>query len=239
MRSILSGVSAAILAVAVAVGALAQAVTGIGFALVCGPFLVAALGPRYGVPVVIVLSLPLNAAMLLRELRSVRWRSALLLLLPALAVLPLAAYAVHRLSGPVGTVLAGVATLLAALGLAAGFRLRRGAGRRGALVAGAASGTMNVFAGIGGPAAALYAANADWPPATARATLQAYFLALNVATLAILGPRSVSPLLVAATLVGFTVGTLLARRLPDTAARWATLGLAAVSGVVAIVRGLG
>jgi len=234
----LSGVSPAVLAVAVGVGALAQAVSGIGFALVCGPFLVAVLGPLRGVPVAVALSLPLNAAMLLREPRAVRWRPALLLLLPAAAVLPLATYATHRLSGPAATVIAGAATVAAAAALAAGFRLHRAAGPLGAVVAGAASGAMNVLAGIGGPAAALYATNAQWPAATTRATLQAYFLALNVLTLAVLGLPSVSPGLFAAVLAGFAVGSALVRRLPESTARRATLGLAAASGAVAVVRGL-
>ncbi|MDQ6650356.1 MAG: TSUP family transporter [Actinomycetota bacterium] len=228
----------AVLAVAVAVGALAQAVSGIGFALVCGPFLVAVLGPQRGVPVAVVLSLPLNAAILLRDPRSVRWRAALLLLVPAAAVLPLAAYAVHRLSGPAATVVAGAATLCAAAALAAGLRLHRARGPAGAVAAGVVSGAMNVVAGIGGPAAALFAANAEWPPATTRATLQAHFLALNVVTLAVLGLPSVSPGLFGAVLAGFAAGTVLAGRLPEAAARWATLALAAASGVAAVVRGL-
>ncbi|GAC1322241.1 MAG: sulfite exporter TauE/SafE family protein [Mycobacteriales bacterium] len=227
-----------VLALAVGLGALAQAVSGIGFALVCGPFLVAVLGPRHAVSVTVVLSMPLNAAMLARELREVRWRRALLLLVPAAATLPVATNAVHRLRAPVVTLLAGAATVAAAAALAAGLRLHRAGGRSGAVVAGATSAAMNVLAGIGGPAVALYAANAGWPAASARATLQAYFLALNVATLAILGPEPVPPALVVATVVGFAAGVVVARQLSDGTARRATLALAAASGVVAIVRGL-
>ena len=56
--------------VAVAVGAAAQAVTGIGFALVCAPFLVS-LDGRDGVRTVILLSAALNLVMMVRERRDV------------------------------------------------------------------------------------------------------------------------------------------------------------------------
>ena len=45
---------------AVLVGTLAQSISGIGFALVCGPLLVAALGPQDGVRLSVLLSLVLD-----------------------------------------------------------------------------------------------------------------------------------------------------------------------------------
>ena len=56
---------AAVLA-AVLVGTLAQSVSGIGFALVCGPLLVAALGAQDGVRLAVLLSLVLNVVLLAR-----------------------------------------------------------------------------------------------------------------------------------------------------------------------------
>ena len=52
--------------VAVLVGALAQSVSGIGFSLVCGPLLVAALGPPDGVRLGVLLSLCLNVVLVVR-----------------------------------------------------------------------------------------------------------------------------------------------------------------------------
>ncbi len=57
---------------AVAAGAAAQAVTGIGFSLVATPFLVVTSGSREGVREAILLSSVLNLAMLGGEVRLVR-----------------------------------------------------------------------------------------------------------------------------------------------------------------------
>ena len=67
-------------ALAVLVGAMAQSVSGIGFVLVCGPLLVAALGPDDGVRLAVVLSLTVNVAVLARTWRAAELRTALLLL---------------------------------------------------------------------------------------------------------------------------------------------------------------
>jgi uncharacterized membrane protein YfcA len=61
-------VTALFAAVAVLVGAVAQSVSGIGFVLVCGPLLVAALGAHDGVRLAVVLSLVVNLAV-----RSCSW----------------------------------------------------------------------------------------------------------------------------------------------------------------------
>ena len=226
-------------AAAVAAGAAAQALTGIGFALVCAPFLVATSGSREGVREAILLSSLLNAALLCREARLVRLRPAVLLWVPAALTTPLVAWAVRRAPADHLAVAAGVLTLVAAAAVGAGVRVRRAAGPAGAVGAGVLSGAMNVVAGIGGPAAALYAVNAGWPPASARSTLQAYFLALNAVALASLGLPDVTVAQAAGLVAGWVAGTLAARRVPDRAAVAATLALAVLGGGVAIGRGLG
>ena len=61
-------------AAAVAAGAAAQTVTGIGLVLVCGPVLVLLLGAGEAVRVALVTSLALNAVLVARQPRVVRWR---------------------------------------------------------------------------------------------------------------------------------------------------------------------
>ena len=84
---------------AVLVGTLAQSVSGIGFSLVCGPLLVAALGPQDGVRLAVLLSLVLNVVLLARLWRQVDVRTTLLLLVPAAATTPVFATFV-RTSSP-------------------------------------------------------------------------------------------------------------------------------------------
>jgi uncharacterized membrane protein YfcA len=91
---------------------------------------------------------------------------------------------------------------------------------------------------VGGPPAALYSLNAGWPARTRVATLQALFFALNLVTLASLGMPRPRPVLLAGLAVGWVAGANLGRRLPEHGARTATLVVAALGGVFALVRGL-
>lgn len=223
-------------ALAVAAGALAQWVTGIGFALVCAPFLVALLGPAEGVRAAIVLGIPLNIAMLLTSRRHLRPGDALLLLVPAALVMPLAGAAVRRTNPTALALAAGVLTIVAAGLLATGRRAARIHGRAGAVGAAVVSAAMNAIAAIGGPAVALYSINAGWQPEAARATLQAYFLGLNLITLAVLGFAWPAPALGVGLVVGLAAGAALAGHVPVQAARVATLAVAGAGGCAAIGR---
>ena len=220
---------------AVGAGAAAQAITGIGFSLVCAPFLVAAEGGREGVRLAILLSTLLNAVMVTRERRHVRPSLVALLLVPAALATPVFAVVVRQLPETVLGAVAGGVILLAVAALAAGLRARRAEGRGGAVVAGVVSAAMNVASGVGGPPVALYAVNAGWPPRTARASLQAYFLCLNLVALLGLGLPSLRPGLFAAMAVGWAVGTLVDRMVPDAWATAAVLTIAGIGGVVALV----
>lgn len=225
-------------ALAVAAGALAQWVTGIGFALVCAPFLIALLGPEDGVRAALVLGIPLNITMLLSSRRDLRPADALLLLVPAAIVMPLAGAAVRRTNANALALAAGVLTIVAAGLLATGRRAAQIRGRTGAVAAAVISAAMNAIAAIGGPAVALYSINAGWRPDAARATLQAYFLGLNVITLAVLGFAWPALPLAVGLAVGLAAGAVAAGHVPVEAARMATLAVAAAGGCAAIGRAL-
>ena len=229
-------------ALAVLAGAVAQSISGIGFVLVCGPLLVAALGPAEGVRLAVVLSLVVNVAVLARTRREAEPRPALLLLVPAIIATPLIAWALRSASDRVAAGLAGAAALLGAMALAAGLRWDAARGRTGAVAAGVVSAAMNVAAGIGGPAIAIYARNAGWPATAMRSTAQVYFLGLNVVALASLGLPRVEPGLLmgclVALLAGLVAGAAIAVRVPETPARRFTLALAATGGAVVLARSL-
>jgi len=227
-------------AVAVAVGALAQSVSGIGFALVCGPLLVAALGPRDGVRLVLLLSAAVNVAVLARSSRRVAWRDLLLLAGPAVLVTPLVVRLLRPVPDRLAAALAGAAATLGAAALAVGVRPRGGRAPAAAVVAGLVSAVTNVAAGIGGPPVALWAAAAGRPADTLRSTVQVDFLLINVVALAGLGLPSVSGARLAACAVGLVVGLALGaplqRRTSEAAARRTTLALAGLGGLVVLVR---
>jgi uncharacterized protein len=228
--------------VVVLVGALAQAVTGFGFALVAAPVLVVALGPRPAVQLINLLAIVVNLALLFRERSGVRLADSVRLFVPAAIVTPLAAYAVHRTDPAVLSVVAGVLIAASAWALASGLQAARLRGAGGAAIAGVVSAVMNTAGGIGGPAAAMYATNAAWPPATLRPTLQVYFLGLNIVTVIALGPvrpsTAVAAALLVAVLVGLAAGGRVADRLPIASVRRSILALSFAGGLVAIGRGL-
>lgn len=225
-----------IAALAVAAGAVAQAITGLGFALVAGPFLIATLGRAEGVRLTVLLGVALNVMLLAGERRHASWSAAALLLAPAALATPFFEWALSYVDGRDLAVAAGVLTVLSAAVLASGVRSHRAAGRGGAVVAGTISSAMTVLAGIGGPPIAMFAVNADWPAAVLRPTLQVYFLGLNLVALAVLGlpDLTIGPWI--GLVGGWIAGMLALRRLPDSITRPAILVLAAVGGVVALLR---
>ena len=225
---------------AVLVGTLAQSVSGIGFALVCGPLLVAALGPQDGVRLAVLLSLVLNVVLLARLWREVELRTTLLLLVPAALTTPVFAVLSRRLPERAGAAAAGAVVVVGVTVLALGLRWHAARGRRGAVAAGVLGALTNVLAGVAGPVVALWAANADWPQQVQRASLQAFFLGLNCVALPSLGAPSVGAGLLAGALAALAAGALLgaplAHRVGEITARRTTLALAGAGGAVVLVR---
>lgn len=231
--------TAVLAAVTVALGAVVQTATGFGFSVVCAPFLIAAYRAPTGVQLILVLSMAVNLTMLAREHRGVDFRAAGLLLLPAVAAVVPVGYVVRHSDPAPLTVVAGVICLVGVLVLARGRQFHRVSGRAGSLAVGVLSGGMNAIAGTSGPPVVLFALNAGWPPSRARPTMQVIFFGINVVTLAALGWPDRFPLgVVGAFAAGLAIGTLLAGRLPTAVVRNATLALAAVGSVLAIVRGI-
>lgn len=227
-----------LVALAVATGAIAQSVTGLGFALVCSPFLVAALGPREGVRVVLLTSAVLNIVLVSQFHRGIRRPDLLRMLIPAALVTPPMAWLVRHLDADVLAVTAALITIAASVALGMGLEMRRASGKAGAAVAGALSGASNAIAGISGPPVALYAINCGWPLHQLKATLQAYFLSLNVVAIAFLGLPRIEPAPFLGLAAGLAGGAVLGDRIPDGWARAGALTLAAGAGVATIVRAL-
>jgi len=230
-------VTLALAALAVAAGAAAQSVSGIGFALVGGPLLFTVFGAREGVRVAVVLSMLVNIAVLAREHRAVMWRRVLPVLVTALAVTPLLVHLLTDAHPRALRALAGAVIVVGAALVAAGRTADTGL--PGGVVAGVVSATMNVLASAGGPAVAVYAAGARWDPVRVRATLQAYFLALNIVTLATLGTPHWSLtqalVLIGCLLAGSALGGWMSGRVSAQRARAVTLVLAAAGGLGVLI----
>ncbi len=227
---------------AVLAGTLAQSVSGLGFSLVSGPLLVAALGAYDGVRLSVALSIVLNVVLLARLHRDVDRRRALQLLLPAALATPGLARLARGLPERPAALLAGLVVLLGTVLVASGLRWRAARGTAGAIAVSLLAAVTTVLAAVGGPPLVLWGANADWAPARQRASLQAVFLGLNLVALPSLGLPRVSPGLLAGMLAALAAGALLGvplgRRVGHDAARRATLVLAGAGGTAVLVGAL-
>jgi len=227
---------------AVAVAAAAQALSGIGFALVAGPLLILALGQSDGVRLTVALGLLLNATILAGTYRHARWGDATRLFVPAALLIWPAALLTSHLRGNWVLAFAGAAVLTGVALIVSGKRAAWINRPAGAMAAGAGSGILNVLAGASGPPVALFVAHRDWPPRVATATLQAYSLPLNIVTLAILGLPSVHRALLAgailAMLAGAAVAWPFAGRIGAGTVRAIALAMATIGALSLILRAL-
>jgi uncharacterized membrane protein YfcA len=224
---------------AVAAGAAAQPVAGLGFSLVSVPFLVALLGAPDGVRMCVLLSIALNVVLLARDPAAVRWRPVTALLAAAAVTAVLVGLVVGDLPEQPTRLAAGLSICVGVALLVSGRRAPRLVGLGGALAAGGVAGAMNVLASVAGPPVALWAGNRDWPARTTRISMQAFFAPLNVVTIVTLGLPTVGAGVMVAAVIGLVLGTaagiLLAGRLAEQTARHATLTVAALGGAALVV----
>jgi uncharacterized membrane protein YfcA len=226
---------------AAALGTAAQSVSGFGFSLVAAPVFVQLIGAPRAVRLANLIAVLVNLLVLARDRHGARPTVALRMLLPAIAVTPVVAYAVHRTDAAVLSIIVGLLVIASAVALASGRRWERLRGGGGMVLAGSLSAAMNTASGVGGPTVAMYALNAGWSVDMTRPTLQLYFLGLNALSFLALGgvtlPAADLGVLIAGILVGFAVGTTAARRLSAEAVGTAIIVLSVTGGLAAIARG--
>ena len=232
-----------LLPLSVMAGALTQRVTGIGFALVCAPLLVLVAGPFDGVLLANLLGLLVSAVVLAAHWRDTQWRKGLLLAVPAVLAIPPGAWVARNVGAPQLMVVIGLTVIVALGAVVLSERARVLRGRGGAVVAGGASGFMNVTAGVGGPALVLYAVSTNWEHRRFVATFQFFSILTNTLSLVAKGglPRISSTALLV-TLVGLGLGLVggqqLARRVDHELARRLAIGLALVGAAFTVVKGV-
>lgn len=215
----------------VGLGALAQSATGMGFALVAAPALIAMLGPRHGVTTVLLLGILACAIPLSRDWKHAHLRDVLRLLVPALVATPLVALALRGVDVRWLELAAGGGVVVSAGLLASGLRsawLRR---PEGAIATGVSSAVLTVISGIGGPPFGLYAANSGWDPKRVRGTLLSILLVQSIVTALILGITVPRWTLVLAVAIGGAVGMATASRIPPSVARAAILLISLAGGI--------
>lgn len=238
----------ALVVVSVLIGAFAQRITGMGFALVVSPALVIILGPFDGVLIVNFCAVLSSLLIIPRVWRHIEWRTFAWLTVPALIAIVPGSLLAANLGGPQLQLGVGALVIIALTVSLIVTRTEHTVGRRpAALVAGAASGFMNTAAGVGGPALSVYAVLTRWPQAQFAATLQPYFVVIGTASLAtkVAFADGAFPELDAASwlfvivalVAGLGLGELLHTRISHRAARIAVIWIAYLGGAAAMVDG--
>lgn len=231
-----------LVAAAVLVGAGTQRITGMGFALMASPLLVLVLGVDDGVATSQALTLIASVVVLFSLWRSVEWGKAGLLTLASLVGIAPGVWLTTQLSAPVLSILIGVLVIVALVAVMANEHARVFTGTTGGAAAGSLSGFMNVTAGVGGPPIVLYQLSTNWAHGPYVATVQVYFIGLNVASLAAGGAPGLDTAtwtaVIGALLAGLLLGDRLARRVTDSQARVAIVVVALGGAAATVVKGI-
>ncbi len=226
-------------ALAIFVAAFTQAVTGFGSALVAMPLLSQFVGVKTGAPLMAMLSLPMNIALLLIQRQALRWRAVGTLVLAAIVGIPIGIVVIAALNERV--VLVGLGILLLGYAVYAWLtpHLPELKHPVWSYLFGFASGILAGGYNVGGPPAVIYGACKRWAPNEFRSNLQVLFLLENIFVLvghAWQGnfTREVLNLLwfaVPALVIGIIAGVILDRFIPVALFRKIVLLLLFVLGV--------
>lgn len=224
----------AVVAAAVLAGALVQSATGLGFALVAGPVLVAALPPEDAVLTLAVLAFVL-AVLVLAEGGAVD-RAALAPVLLAAVPGAIAGVLILRALPAEGVQAAVGAAVLGAVAL----RLRRRPLQAPAVAIGGVVGALTTSVGVNGPPLALWLQARGLRATALRATLAAAFLGLDLLGMAVLlaagaGVETATLLVsLAAVVLGHQLGRVTFARLGEVFHERALLAVIALAGVASV-----
>jgi hypothetical protein len=148
---------------------------GFGEALVAVPLLALVIPVKVAAPVAALVSITVAAVVVLQDWRHVRIKSAVWLVVPTLAGIPLGLLLLTRVPEPL------VKGVLAIVIIAFSMHAMRASGQhlktdRLAWIFGLAAGVLGGAYGMNGPPLAVYGSLRRWQPGEFRATLQGYFL---------------------------------------------------------------
>jgi uncharacterized membrane protein YfcA len=226
-----------IILAALLLGSFVFSAVGFGMALAMAPILLLILAPRQVVVLSNAMIVVATVLILFQTWRAFRWRQSWLFIVSGLPPVPLG---VLLLSVAAPTALRiSIVSLILAIAVLTLFDVRLPAARTkwGAVGFGFTTTLLTTTLSIGGPVAAIYAIEQDWPRETMRATLAVYFLLAGVLGLVLyflagLIPQQVEYEMLAGVpviVIGSTLGGWLARRMSLSIFRYAVL-LVIISG---------
>lgn len=234
--------------IAVLVGSTLQRVSGMGVGLVVAPVLSLLMGPAAGVLVTNAATVCSGFMITLSVRRMVEWKHAGILVASALPGVVLGALVVRWVSAEWLQIGVGAVVLLALAITNFSARAPQANRRKAVLPAGLIGGFFNSTAGVAAPAMVVYSRVTRWDQFRFAATMQPVFMslgALSVGSKLLTGVPFVLPVsplvavgsLILTILVGICAGTWFSHRIEKATASRVAMTLAAVGGVVVMVRG--
>lgn len=223
-----------------------RAFTGFGFALLAVPGLMLLMPPVAAVPIAMLLQLGAATAMVPSTRKEMDWRSLRLLLPGGLLLTPVGALMLAIVDPTLLKLAICAVVMLIALALWRGFRLKQAPGPVGSFLAGASAGFLGGLAAIPGPPVILFYLSAPGNHASTRASLNGFFLILNilaVSTLALKGAFDLHAIAWAAALgpamlLGSWLGSVGFRRADPALSRTVAVSLLFVTGAAGIASAL-
>jgi uncharacterized membrane protein YfcA len=228
-----------VVAIAILASAYVQGLSGVGFSLIAAPAIAQFIPGAGAIGLVNVLALSQNSFMLLKEEGRIHWNVVQRLLPGFLVGVVLGLLLSHLMANhwrPLVVAASSLASLLALV-------LWKPKGKRGAATLSATwSGTVNSYAGVGGPPLVAYLVNIDLEQGDYIRTLQFCFALLNIASIPFLGLPSLSiPSLLAAVavvVIGTVLGRWTRRFFTPPRAHQLTIVVIALVALVALIRSL-
>lgn len=173
-------------AVAVLAGALVRGYTGFGASMFWVASLSLLYAPSSVVPTVLALEILASVVLLPAVWREVQWRSLRWLLGSTVLTMPIGVAMLATVPERPMRVVVALAILAGTAAVASGFQVAGDPGPRTAVTAGSVSGVVNGATAIGGPPAILLYFSSTTAQDVGRATLIAYFLAIDTIGLAMM-----------------------------------------------------
>lgn len=236
-------------AAALFVATVAQRVIGLGFGLVMGPVSVIVAGPIAAVPLNCIFAAIGCTLMLPGVWRDVDWRRLAWLLVPAIPASAVGLLLARMVPTDALRIAVGIVTIAGLLISVAFTRTTHTLdGPLTRVTSGLAIGSLNAAVGVGAPPVGAYALISRWDPRALAATMQPFWVVLNLATLAgrqLLVPEGFPEWpwwawvgAAGAAALGTVLAHRIAHRVPARAARVAIVVLSLAGGAAVIVSGV-
>ena len=235
---------------AVFLGAVSQRVTGMGFGLVSGPFLVLLLDPFSGVVLVNICGIIASGTVFVRTWREAEWGAFWTLTLgTVIGTIPGALLVAVLPASPL-QVLIGLLIIVSLISSMVIGRIGKTmpANFGTKFATGLLSGTMSAAAGAGGPAVSAYAVLTKWDQRRFAATLQPFLVVGTTSAVVFKAvfDHSAWPQLAAHTWIGIVTvlvaglisGDWLSKKIEPSTARIAMIILALGGGAATLIKGL-